>query len=110
MKKLFVSFLVLGLVAVSGCMSDPVLRSRFNNPDGAYGAGYVAVAPGSWRNLQHADATCGGTALDYSRQDVLTISASVIRMPYDIVVDVLCFPYDVYKLCRIDWREDVKDY
>lgn len=108
MKKLVVSCLILGLVAISGCASDPVLRSRFNNSDGAYGAGYTAVAPGSWRNLQHADSTCGGTALDYSRQDVMILVSSAIRMPYDIVVDVLCFPYDIYKACRIDWREEIK--
>ena len=108
MKKFFVSSLILGLVVTSGCMSDPVLRSRFNNPDGAYGAGYTAVAPGSWRNLQRADSTCGGQALDYSRQDVVILSASAFRAPYDLVVDVLCFPFDFYKLCKIDWREEIQ--
>jgi uncharacterized protein YceK len=110
MKKLLISCLVLGVVAVSGCTSvDPLLRSRFDNQDGAYGAGYTAVAPGSWHNLQHADSTCNGS-LSYTREEFMVVSASMIRMPYDIVVDVLLLPYDVYKMCRIDWREEVKDY
>ena len=110
MKKLLAACLVLGLMATSGCTSsDPLLRSRFNNDDGAYGAGYTAVAPGTWHNLQHADSTCNG-ALSYSRQDVLVLASSAIRMPYDMVVDVLLLPYDIYKMCRIDWREEVKEY
>lgn len=91
---------VAAVALTAGCMSDPAVANRFQKVP-TYGTVYAPLLSCTCRTLEHADGVNNSWGLNKSDAKILV--GSTCRLPFDLVTDVVFLPWDIVRVCQIDW-------